>query len=276
MVNASEKLTAVRQMMAEHNIAALVVPSADPHQNEYVTGHWQARAWLTGFTGSAGVAVVTKDRAILWTDFRYWIQALSRIQDTEFILFKSGEPDIPEFHDWILENLSPEDVVAIDGQVISRNQEKKYKNLWDQRQIRLRTDLDLIGSAWQNRPALPVTKARDFSTRFAGQSRKEKRAKISQDMVVSGARWYVMTGLEDIAWACNLRGSDVPHNPVNIAFALLGLEQTTLFIHPAKVDNSFAPIMAYEDHSAMCHYGATCETDVQIRDFSSSVKRLIW
>ncbi|MCA1788090.1 MAG: aminopeptidase P family N-terminal domain-containing protein, partial [Desulfobacteraceae bacterium] len=216
----------------------------DPHQSEYVTGHWQARAWLTGFTGSAGVAVVTKDKAILWTDFRYWIQALSQIRDTEFILFKSGEHDIPEFHDWIFEHLSPEDVVAIDGQVISRNQEKKYKRLWDGRQIRLRTDLDLIGSVWQNRPALPITKARDFPTRFAGQSRKEKIAKITQDMAASGAGWYVMTGLEDIAWTCNLRGSDVPHNPVNIAFALLGLEQTTLFVHPAKVDKDLAAVLA--------------------------------
>jgi Xaa-Pro aminopeptidase len=244
MVNTSEKLTAVRQIMAEHNIAALVVPSADPHQSEYVTGHWQARAWLTGFTGSAGVAVVTEDRAILWTDFRYWIQALSQIRDTEFTLFKSGEPEIPEFHDWIFENLSPRDVVAIDGQVITGNQEKKYKNLWDRRQISLRTDLDLIGSVWQNRPPLPVTKAWDFSTRFSGQSRVEKMAKITEAMAASDARWYVMAGLEDIAWTCNLRGSDAPNNPVNIAFALLGLEQTQLFIHPAKVDTDLAAVLA--------------------------------
>ncbi|MEE4365081.1 MAG: aminopeptidase P family protein [Desulfotignum sp.] len=243
-MNSYEKLAAVRQMMAAEQIAALVVPSADPHQSEYVTGHWQARAWLTGFTGSAGVAVVTADKAILWTDFRYWIQAGTQLQGSEFALFKSGEPDIPEFHDWIFENLSQNDVVAIDGQVISRNQEKKFRGMWDRRKIRLRTDLDLVSRVWQNRPPMPATRAWDFSTRFAGQTRVEKIQKIRDAMGVSAAQWYVMTGLEDIAWTFNLRGSDVPNNPVNIAFALMGLEHTQLFIHPDKVDKELAAVLA--------------------------------
>lgn len=232
--------------MAAEQIAALVVPSADPHQSEYVTGHWQARAWLTGFTGSAGVAVVTADTAVLWTDFRYWIQAGTQLEASEFALFKSGEPDVPEFHDWIFENLVQNDVVAIDGQVISRNQEKKYRNLWDRRNIRLRTDLDLVSSVWQNRPPMPATKAWDFPVRFAGQSRLEKIQHIRHDMAAAGASWYVMTGLEDIAWTCNLRGSDVPNNPVNIAFALMGLEETQLFVHPDKVDKNLAAVLAAE------------------------------
>ncbi|HKL01638.1 MAG TPA: aminopeptidase P family protein [Desulfotignum sp.] len=243
-MNSSQKLAAVRQIMAAEKIAALVVPSADPHQSEYVTGYWQARAWLSGFTGSAGVAVVTADTAVLWTDFRYWIQAGAQLEASEFVLFKSGEPDVPEFHDWIFENLAQNDVVAIDGQVISRNQEKKYRNLWDRRNIRLRTDLDLVSRVWQNRPPMPATKAWDFPVRFAGESRSQKIQHIRDDMAAAGAGWYVMTGLEDIAWTCNLRGSDVPNNPVNIAFALMGLEHTHLFIHPGKVDKSLAAVLA--------------------------------
>ncbi len=242
-MNASEKLAALRQIMAAEQIAALVVPSADPHQSEYVTAHWQARAWLTGFTGSAGVAVVTADKAILWTDFRYWIQAASQIRESEFALFKSGEPDVPEFYDWIFENLSENDVAAIDGQVISRNQEKKYREHWEIRNIGLRTDLDLVSRVWQKRPAMPATKAWDFSIRFAGQTRTEKIQKIRDAMNAAGARWYVMTGLEDIAWTFNLRGSDAPNNPVNIAFALMGLEHTQLFIHPDKVDKNLAAVL---------------------------------
>ncbi len=243
-MKSSEKLAAIRQIMAAEQIAALVVPSADPHQSEYVTGHWQARAWLTGFTGSAGVALVTADKAILWTDFRYWIQAASQIKGSSFLLFKSGDPDVPEFHDWIFENLSENDVVAIDGQVISRNQEKKYRDLWDIRKIRLRTDLDLVSRVWQNRPPMPATKARDFSTRFAGQTRAEKIQNIRDALNAAGAQWHVMTGLEDIAWTFNLRGSDAPNNPVNIAFALMGPDHTQLFIHPDKVDKHLAAALA--------------------------------
>lgn len=240
----SVKLAAVRQMMAAEKIAALVVPSADPHQSEYVAGHWQARAWLTGFTGSAGTAVVTLDTAVLWTDFRYWIQAGTQLQASEFTLLKSGEPDVPEFYDWIFENMSHNDVVAIDGQVISRNQEKKYRDLWGRQNIRLRTDLDLVSRIWRNRPPIPAAKAWDFPIRFAGQSRAEKMQNIRDAMHASAAQWYVMTGLEDIAWTFNLRGSDAPGNPVNTAFALVGLEHVQLFIHPDKVDKNLAVVLA--------------------------------
>jgi Xaa-Pro aminopeptidase len=240
VVKTDEKLAALRQMMAAHQIAALVVPSADPHQSEYVTGHWQARAWLTGFTGSAGVAVVTQTRAILWTDFRYWLQAGSQMQGSEFELFRSGEKDVPEFHRWIFDHLSPEDSVAIDGRVISRNQEKKYRQLWDIRQVRLRTGLDLVGDLWTDRPPMPVTPAWEFDVTFAGQSRVDKIAQIRGAMDQAGADCHVMTGLEDIAWTFNLRGSDAPNNPVNIAFALVEKDQVRLFMHPDKVGPDLA------------------------------------
>lgn len=234
-VKTDEKLAALRQRMAKDHIDALVVPSADPHQSEYVTGYWRARAWLTGFTGSAGVAVVTRTRAILWTDFRYWLQAGIQIQGSEFELFKTGEKEVPEFHRWIFESLSPENTVAVDGRVISRNQEKTWRQLWDIRQIRLRTDLDLIGDLWDKRPPVPVSPAWEFDVRFAGQTRTDKIAHIRQALEQAGADCHVMTGLEDIAWTFNLRGSDVPDNPVNIAFALVEKDQVRLFIHPDKV-----------------------------------------
>ena len=226
--------------MAAHQIAALVVPSADPHQSEYVTAHWQARAWLTGFTGSAGVSVVTRTRAILWTDFRYWLQAGFQLQGSEFELFKSGDKGVPECHRWIFDTLAPLDTVALDGRIISRNQEKTYRQLWDIRQIRLRTDLDLVGDLWQERPPMPVTAAWEFDLRFAGQSRADKIVKIREALAQAGADCHVMTSLEDIAWTFNLRGSDAPNNPVNIAFALLMPDQVRLFIHPDKVDRDLA------------------------------------
>lgn len=243
-VKTDEKLAALRRMMAAHQIAAVVVPSADPHQSEYVTGHWQARAWLTGFTGSAGVAVVTLTRAVLWTDFRYWLQAGIQIQGSEFELFKSGEKDVPEFHRWIFDHLASKDTVAVDGRVISRTQEKTYRQLWDSRQIRLRTDLDLVKDLWQDRPPMPVSPTWEFDVQYAGQSRFEKIENIREAMAQAGADCHVMTGLEDIAWTFNLRGSDAPNNPVNIAFALFTESSVRLFIHPDKVNKDLAASLA--------------------------------
>ncbi|MFO7988397.1 MAG: aminopeptidase P family protein [Thermodesulfobacteriota bacterium] len=239
-----EKLAALRQEMAARQIAAVVVPAADPHQSEYVTAHWQTRAWLTGFTGSAGVAVVTRTKAILWTDFRYWLQAGAQLKGSEFELFRSGEKGVPECHYWIFDHLSSGEEVAIDGRVISRNQEKTYRQLWDVRGIRLRTDLDLVGSLWQDRPPIPVTKAWEFDMCFAGESRADKIGKIRDAMDRAGADCHVMTGLEDIAWTFNLRGSDIPNIPVNIAFALVTKDLVRLFIHPDKVDSKLAAILA--------------------------------
>jgi Xaa-Pro aminopeptidase len=239
-VKTNETLAALRQMMSDHHIDALVVPSADPHQSEYVTAHWQARAWLTGFTGSAGVALVTRTRAMLWTDFRYWLQAEAQMQASEFELFKIGEKNIPEFHRWIFDHLSPEDTVAVDGRVISRSQEKTWRQLWDIRRIRLRTDLDLVGELWHDRPPMPVTPAWEFDVTFAGQSRADKIARIRKALAQAGADCHVMTGLEDIAWTFNLRGSDAPNNPVNIAFALVEKNRVRLFIGPDKIGADLA------------------------------------
>jgi len=243
-VKTDEKLAALRQEMAARQIAAVVVPAADPHQSEYVTAHWQARAWLTGFTGSAGVAVVTRTKAILWTDFRYWLQAGAQLKGSAFELFRSGEKGVPECQYWIFDHLSSGDNVAIDGRVISRNQEKTYRQLWDVRGIRLCTDLDLVGRLWQDRPPIPVTKAWEFDMRFAGESRADKIGKIRDAMERAGADCHVMTGLEDIAWTFNLRGSDIPNIPVNIAFALVTKDLVRLFIHPDKVDSRLAEILA--------------------------------
>lgn len=244
VVKTDEKLAALRRMMAAHQIAAIVVPSADPHQSEYVTGHWQARAWLTGFTGSAGVAVVTRTRAVLWTDFRYWLQAGIQIQGSEFELFKSGEKDVPDFHRWIFDHLGPKNTVAIDGRILSRTQEKTYRQLWDIRQIRLRTDLDLVKDLWQDRPPMPMSTAWEFDVQYAGQSRVEKIENIRKAMAQAGADCHVMTALEDIAWTFNLRGSDAPNNPVNIAFALFTQSSVRLFIHPDKVTKDLASGLA--------------------------------
>jgi len=239
-LNTNKKITLLRKQMADKDIAAMVIPSGDFHQSEYLAAFWQARKWLTGFTGSAGTAVVTKDSAILWADFRYWIQAASQIKDSAFDLFKQGDTDVPEFDTWLSQTLSKGDTIAMDGNVVSAANVKKYKKVFTEKGMTLATELDLISDIWADRPPMPASRAWILSDTYAGRTRTEKLGKIRDAMVKSGANTHLMTTLDDIAWTFNLRGEDVHTNPVNLAFALVTLEQAILFINPDKVDAALA------------------------------------
>ncbi|MCP3942969.1 MAG: aminopeptidase P family protein [Desulfobacteraceae bacterium] len=235
-MNTNEKIALLRKQMADRNIAAFVVPSGDPHQSENVADHWQVRQWLTGFTGSAGTAVVTRESAVLWTDFRYWIQAASQLKGTSFELFKQGDDGVPEFETWLSYTLCPGDTIAMDGNMVSVANVKKYRKLFKQKGISLVSDIDFISDIWLACPPLPASKAWMLSTAYAGRTRLEKLELIRNAMEKAGANAYLMTTLDDIAWTFNLRGEDVHTNPVNLAFALVTLDKATLFINPDKVD----------------------------------------
>ena len=235
-MNTNKKIALLRKKMVEKNIAALVVPSGDPHQSEYMADFWQARQWLTGFTGSAGTAVVTKDAAILWTDFRYWIQAASQIGTSDFELFKQGEPGVPAFEAWLYQTLSSGDIIAMDGKIVSAANVKKYKKVFTEKGMTLATDVDLIADIWTDRPPMPASRAWMLSDTYAGKTRLEKLDQIRSAMAKTGANTHLMTTLDDIAWTFNLRGEDVRNTPVNLAFALVTLDRAILFINPSKVD----------------------------------------
>lgn len=224
--------------MAARGVAAVVIPSGDPHQSEYGADHFQARQWLTGFTGSAGTAVVTQTRAILWTDFRYWIQAGDQIKGSAFELFKQGEDSVPFFDRWLADRLSQGDVIALDGRMTAAAEVKKYKDLFKEKGMVLDTEADLISGLWTDRPPLPLSPAWVLSETYAGKTRSQKLDQIREAMAKAGADTLLMTSLEDIAWTFNLRGQDTPFNPVNLAFALVDLKQAILFINPAKVDST--------------------------------------
>ena len=243
-MNTNKKIALLRKKMVEKNIAALVVPSGDPHQSEYMADFWQARQWLTGFTGSAGTAVVTKDAAILWTDFRYWIQAASQIGTSDFELFKQGEPGVPAFEAWLYQTLSSGDIIAMDGKIVSAANVKKYKKVFTEKGMTLATDVDLIADIWTDRPPMPASRAWMLSDTYAGKTRLEKLDQIRSAMAKTGANTHLMTTLDDIAWTFNLRGEDVRNTPVNLAFALVTLDRAILFINPSKVDGKL--VSAFE------------------------------
>jgi len=148
-----DKINQIRQLMKAGKIDAVIIPSDDPHKSEYVAEHWQARKWLTGFSGSAGTAVVTQDHAILWTDFRYYIQAQEQIKGSEFELYKMGETDVPKIDQWLLKTLKPNDTIGLDGSLFSMNTLKKYKTLFQDKPLTLNANVDVIGQLWADRPA---------------------------------------------------------------------------------------------------------------------------
>lgn len=239
-MNTNEKIGCIRQLMEKSHIAAVIIPSSDPHQSEYVSEHWQARKWLTGFSGSAGTAVITKDHAILWTDFRYYIQAERQISGSSFELFKTGAPDVPTVETWLSDTLKPGDTIGIDGNMVSMADVKKMATGFEAKNLHLDTRIDCITPFWQDRPARPKSQAFSLSKTYAGKSREDKIREIRGQMEFAGASHHLMTTLDDIAWTLNLRGCDVHTNPVNIAFTLVALKRVILFADREKINDGLA------------------------------------
>jgi len=232
-LNTQNKLDALRRKMDEAGFSAVIIPNADPHQSEYLAEHWQALKWLTGFSGSAGTAVVTKTQAGMWTDFRYWIQADAQLDSFE--LFRQGDTDVPPFDKWLTHTLSANNRIALDGKMVSAAQANSLKNKFSRKGIVLETTMDLISDLWQDRPSMPRTPAFELDIVYAGETRKEKFSRIRKKMADYNAECHVLAALDDIAWTFNLRGEDIHSNPVNLTFALITMDKISLFINPAKV-----------------------------------------
>jgi Xaa-Pro aminopeptidase len=236
----SARITALRQAMQSHRIDACIIPSNDPHQSEYVAGHWKAREWISGFTGSAGTVVVTNDRAGLWTDSRYFLQAETELVGSGIDLHRQGNPGAKSHTDWLLDTFGAGARVAIDGKLLS---EKRYQTLlthFNQKAIVLVTDKDPVGEAWTDRPALPADEIYAHDLKYAGRTRGEKLSQVRASMAEYRAENHLLSTLDDIAWLFNLRGSDVDFNPVFYAYALVQNRTTMLFVDPAKVPEELA------------------------------------
>ncbi len=249
----SEKIAALRQHMRAHQLAAYIVPSGDAHQSEYVADYWQGRSWLSGFTGSAGVLVVTVDHAGLWTDSRYFLQADTELAGSGVVLHKLVVPHTAEYIDWMLANLSADAQVGVDGRQFSVSQSDQLERRLKSRGITLRTDLDLVGVIWKDRPPLPTDPVFEHAVKFAGKNRAEKFRAVRSRM--EDQAYYLISTLDDVAWLFNLRGSDVPCNPVFYAHAVLGREQVWLFVDPAKVPETIRTGLAADGVTLLPYEG---------------------
>ncbi|MEY2150325.1 aminopeptidase P family protein [Rhodanobacter sp. 115] len=239
------RLAALRQAMQQHGVAACIVPSADPHLSEYLPEHWQARAWLSGFTGSAGTLVVTARHAGLWTDSRYFSQAERQLDGTGFTLMKLRVPHTPEHLQWLAEQLHGGDTVAVAGDSVPLAAQRQMENLLGEAGARLRTDLDLPGEIWTDRPALPHAPITEHVLAYACTSRADKFARLRSAMRKRKATHHLVSSVDDIAWLTNLRGSDVECNPVFLAHLLVSADAgATLFTGRTKLDDRTVATLA--------------------------------
>ncbi|MFJ4157961.1 aminopeptidase P family protein [Pseudomonas sp. NPDC089752] len=237
-----ERLARVREVMAKEDVDALLVPSADPHLSEYLPGYWQGRRWLSGFDGSVGTLVVTADFAGLWADSRYWEQADRELAGSGIELMKL-HPGKPGALEWLGDNVRASGVVAVDGAVMALASARQLEERLKAREIRLRTDRDLLAEVWVGRPALPSNPVYQHLPPHATVSRAEKLAQLRSSLAEKGADWHFIATLDDIAWLFNLRGSDVSYNPVFVSFALISKGRATLFIGAEKVDDHLRHVL---------------------------------
>ena len=237
IMKVKERIEKLREQMMERGITAYIVPSSDPHQSEYVAEHYTARTFITGFTGSAGTAIITLKDAGLWTDGRYFIQAEAELKDTGVTLFRMGESNVPTIEAFLKESLNKGAKVAFDGKVISVDYFRALEKALESKQFSFEVNEDLIDLVWQHRPEKPCSQVILHDTKYTGESREEKLAKVALEMKAMGADHYVISGLDDIAWLLNIRGRDVLCNPLNIAYSVISKGKCYLFIDERKINS---------------------------------------
>ncbi|MBR3717274.1 MAG: aminopeptidase P family protein [Bacteroidaceae bacterium] len=229
-------LLTLRLWMRVNKMQAFIIPSTDPHMSEYVALHWQSREWISGFTGSAGTVVVTHEEAALWTDSRYFLQAADQLQGTGIQLMKEKLPETPSIEDWLMEKLEHGDTVGCDGYVFPADEIKRLTTLFrDNEDIKINFQLDPMEEIWTDRPALPSTPALVYPTAYTGKDVTTKLAEIRDRLNQQGIGALFVSALDEIAWALNLRGTDVHCNPVVISYLYISQTETHLFISPEKV-----------------------------------------
>ncbi len=236
-----EKLTALRALMKQRRIDAYFVPSVDPHQSEYLPECWKRRAWLSGFTGSAGDLLVTARRAALWTDSRYWLQAGLELEGSGIDLMRAGEPATPSMTDWLGRQLKKGQVLGVDPRVMSVSQAERFEQALQERGVAVRyLDDNLVDRLWTDRPGRSPAPLEIHSSRISGETTGAKLARLREAMKEQGAKAHVLAALDAIAWLFNVRSRDIEYTPVAIAYALVTQRGATLFIDPEKVGRGVA------------------------------------
>ena len=239
-----EQIVALRGQMAKHGIDVYVIPTADFHQSEYVGEHFKARAYLTGFTGSAGTAVVTATEARLWVDGRYFIQAANQLEGSGVALMKMGEPGVAKLSEYLAEVLGEGKTLGFDGRVVSKSEGESYEKIAAGKKAKVVYECDLMDEIWTDRPALSAEPVFELGIEYAGESAASKLARVREEMKKSGATTHVLTTLDDICWLLNIRGNDIAYLPMVLAYAVVTMEEVRLYIDACKLNDAVKASLA--------------------------------
>ncbi|MBU3142865.1 aminopeptidase P family protein [Clostridium sp. CF012] len=234
--NVIERISELRALMEQKGIDAYVVPSADNHQSEYVGEFFKARAFVTGFTGSAGTAVITKDEVGLWTDGRYFLQAEHQLEGSGIKLFKMGNPGVPTVLQYIEAKMINNGKLGFDGRLMAMQEGEDFVSGLAHKNVKVECDYDLVGEVWEGRPKIAKEPVFLLEEKYSGESRLSKLSRIRATMKDVGAKYHVITTLDDIAWLLNIRGNDVMYSPLVLCYAVVDMEKVDLFIEESRLD----------------------------------------
>lgn len=262
-INIPDRLKALREFMKSKNLHAFIIPSTDPHLSEYPASHWASREWISGFTGSAGTVVITLEKAGLWTDSRYFLQADKELQNSGIDLFKDGLPSTPSYTKWLTKELSKGEVVGIDSNVYSCKDAQVLIAELENFDIQVDGNFDPFEAIWADRPQIPTNHIFSLPLEFSGVSTADKIKQIRQILADKGTTSTIIVTLDTIAWIFNIRGNDVKCNPVSIAYTYISQEEAILFIDPQKLTADIV--------SELRNNGVTIGEYTKISDFVSSL-----
>ena len=229
------RLKALRLEMLKHDLDAWYISGTDPHASEYLPDRWQTRAFISGFTGSYGIIVVTQEEAGLWTDSRYFLQAEEQLKGSGFKMYKLRVPDAVSPEEWLAKKLDTGSKVGFDPKTLTVAGFRSLKTSLQKKGIETVQTPDLFEKIWENRPKIPKDEIIELDTKYTGLSRKEKREQVALKLKESGCDFQVVTALDDLAWVFNLRGSDIPYNPVFTGYGVAGKKESVLFTDPEKI-----------------------------------------
>ena len=240
----SKRITALRAIMKREGIDYYYIPTADFHESEYVVEYFKARKFITGFTGSAGVAVIGQEEAWLWTDGRYFIQAAAQIEGSGFGLMKMGQEGVPTVMQYLGEKLQEGQCIGFDARVVNTNDAKEFAKIAAKKHGSLKTDKDLLDEVWTDRPALVHQPADVLKDEFNGEATASKLARVREQMENEDAQYHIISTLDDIAWILNVRGNDIPHVPVVLSFLVIGKEDAMWFVEENALSDAVKEMAA--------------------------------
>ena len=238
--NIPERIAALREAMKQHKIDAYIIPTSDPHMSEYPADCWKYREWISGFTGSAGTVIITADKAGLWTDSRYFLQASTQLEGTGIELFKMMLPETPTIPEFLTHELKEGQTVGLNGETYSLADARSLEKALAEKEIKLNTNASLIDPIWKERPAIPEAPMFEMPIELSGKSTEDTLIDINKMLHKAGADCTILSALDEVAWTFNIRGTDVAYNPVVISYAFVSEKESVLFVNPKKIPAEIA------------------------------------